>query len=175
MSRRLQRGLWLCGLLTLIGCGDSADSLLRTGINCKSELTDRLSKVTDEPSARNFIDQTLKVYTDKNKALSDKWDKWIKEIEDDPYRGKVRVVNITSSGPPRGPNSGKRTCGPPRTRRTTRHRHARGIHRLHEKRRQGQRFDREKARITDLVIALLPRKRPRGATRPIPRSYGPTW
>src|SRR5436190_16437870 len=99
MNARLQRGLWALAFLTLTGCGDTADSLLRTGVNCKSEFTDRLMKVTDEPSAKKFIEHHLKVFTEKHKNLNDKWDKWIKEIEDD-YRGKLRVVAIASTAAP---------------------------------------------------------------------------
>ena len=96
MNKHLRRGLLALGLLTLTGCGDSADTLMRSGVNYKCELTDRLMKVKNEEEARKFIDHDLKIYAEKIKILDDKWMKWIKDIED-PYRKKkYKVINIES-------------------------------------------------------------------------------
>jgi hypothetical protein len=96
MNQRPRRLFLSLGLLALTGCGDSADSLLRTATNYRCELTDRLIKVNDEQSAKKFVDHDMKVYAEKLKNLDDKWVKWIKDIED-PYRKKqYKVVNIQS-------------------------------------------------------------------------------
>ena len=56
-------------------------------------------KVTDEQSAKKFADFYLKNYTETNRQLDERWQKWIKDIEDD-YRGKKRVVQFKSNGAP---------------------------------------------------------------------------
>jgi len=83
----------------LTGCGDTADTLLRTGVNYKSELTDSMMKIKDEESAKKFLDYTLKNYVEKNRLLNEKWDKFIKDIEDD-FRGKKRVIKFKTNADP---------------------------------------------------------------------------
>lgn len=99
MNRTARTGLFVFGLLTLTGCGDTDTTLLRTAINYKSELIDQLMKVKDEESARKFVDYYLKVFDEKNKTLDDKWNKWTKDIEAD-FRNKKRVINFSSNGQP---------------------------------------------------------------------------
>ncbi len=84
--------------LSLAGCGDSATTILRAGANQKSELTDRLSKVSDEASARIFIDRSMKEFNERLKNLNDKWEKWIKSIEDD-YKPRESVLPTTKHNP----------------------------------------------------------------------------
>src|SRR5437764_9514236 len=84
---RFRRGFLLLGLLALTGCGDSADSLLRIAINNRSELTDRLARVNDEASAERFNEVHMAAFSDKHKVIDEKWQKWLRDIEDD-YRSK---------------------------------------------------------------------------------------
>jgi hypothetical protein len=101
MSKPFRYGLMFLGLLSATGCGADADTLLRMGINQKSELTDRLMKVTDEESAKKFGGFYLKNYIETNRQLDERWQKWIKDIEDDmPRKDKVKVVAFKSSGDP---------------------------------------------------------------------------
>jgi hypothetical protein len=95
----LRRTLWVLCPLILTGCGDSADTLLRTGVNYKSELTDTLMKVKDEESAKKFLEFTIKNYLEKNRILNEKWDKFIKDIEDD-FRGKKKVIKFKTNADP---------------------------------------------------------------------------
>src|SRR5258708_369723 len=87
MNRHFRQGLLVLSLVTLAGCGESADTLLRKGINWKTELTDRLMKVTDEASAKKFM-ESFKTYMEKNRELDEKWQKWNKDIFDDYSRLK---------------------------------------------------------------------------------------
>jgi hypothetical protein len=173
MSKHLRRGLCVLSLLALTGCGDSADTLLRTGINYKSELTDRLMKVTDEDSARKFIDQHMKTFTDKNKNLNDKWDKWIKEIEDD-YRGKMRVVNITSTGAP-GSEQWEKDLVNAENKKDDKIIATREafINYMRKITADTKRFEREKARIADLVNHLVAEEKAKGGEPPNPQELWP--
>lgn len=100
MNVRVRPGLWALGLLTLTGCGDTSDTVLRTALNRKCETTDRLMKVTDEESAKKYLDPYLRGQTDRFKDLDDKWQKIIRDIEDD-FRGKnLRVITFNSTGAP---------------------------------------------------------------------------
>ncbi len=86
--------LFLLGLVFVAGCGDSADSLLRTAGNRKSELTDRLMKVNDEAAAKKFYDVQVRNFMERNKDVNEKWEKWLKDIEDDFRSKKLRVVSV---------------------------------------------------------------------------------
>jgi hypothetical protein len=173
MSRHLRRGFGILSILAIAGCGDTADTLLRTGSNYKSELTDRLMKVTDEQSARAFIDQTMKTFTEKNKALSDKWEKWIKEIEDD-YRGKLRVVNITSSGQPGSEQWEKdlRAAENKKDDKVIATREA-FIDYMRKITADAKLFEREQARIADLVKHLTAEEKAKGGDAPNPQDLWP--
>jgi hypothetical protein len=158
----------------LTGCGDSADSLLRTGVNYKSELTDRLMKVTDEASAKKFIDHHMKVFSEKNKNLNDKWDKWIKEIEDD-YRGKVRVINIKSTAAPGTDEWEQDMLNAERKKDDDRIINTREAFISYMKKITADtaRFDRERARIGDIVKHLVGEERAKGTDNPNPVELWP--
>jgi hypothetical protein len=101
MNKHLRHGLLIVGLATMTGCGANADTLLRMSINQKSELTDRLMKVTDEESAKKFVNFYFKNYVEVNRVLDERWQKWIKDIEDDmPKKDRILVVAFKSSGDP---------------------------------------------------------------------------
>jgi hypothetical protein len=100
MNRRGRNSLLLLGLLALTGCGDTPDTILRSAINQKNELTDRLMKVTDEESARKFVEVDMKNYADKLKTIDEKWVKWIKDVEDDFRSKKLRLIVIYSNAVP---------------------------------------------------------------------------
>jgi hypothetical protein len=93
MKKQLRLGLLALGALTLCGCGDSAYTILRTNANSYSELIDRLSKVNDEPSAKKFLDPYLKNYKERIRELDEKWNKFVKDIEDD-FRGKKPIISF---------------------------------------------------------------------------------
>jgi hypothetical protein len=154
MNWHLRRGLLTLSLLTLAGCGDSGESLVRTAMNQKSELTDRLMKVKDENAAKKFIDHHMKVFGDKKKILDDKWQKWIKDVDDD-ATGKARVLIFQTTGTPGDaqwekdalnipPNQNARFIG-------TREAFVTYIKKIKADK---ERFEREKARIADLVKQL---------------------
>jgi hypothetical protein len=100
MNKHLRHGLLFVGLATMTGCGANADTLLRMSINQKSELTDRLMKVTNEESANKFVNFYFKNYVEVNRALDERWQKWIKDIEDVPKKDRISVVAFKSSGDP---------------------------------------------------------------------------
>ena len=94
----LLRALGALSLLFLSGCGDNADNILRTSINLKNEHTDRLMQVKDEASATRFIEVDHKIFMERARKVSDKWQKLIRDIEDE-NRGK-KVIVFTSRHPP---------------------------------------------------------------------------
>jgi hypothetical protein len=151
MKTRLRPALLAFGLLTLAGCGENAGSLLRRGANYRSELTDRLSRVDSEESAKKFIDHHLKVYAEKLKTLDDLWVKWIKDIEDD-YRGKKRVISFVTRaelGSKEWMDEAKNHRGKDDTRfDDTREAFVSYVKRINADK---DRFNREKQRIADLV------------------------
>lgn len=98
--RHLKSWLVLCSLGVLPGCGgDTPSSVLRSSINVKGELTDRLTDVKDEPSAKKFIEVHLTFkdsgFNDRNRIFSEKWRDIVKNLEDD-HRPK-RVVQFKTS------------------------------------------------------------------------------
>ena len=94
------------------------------------------------------------MFIDKNKNLNDKWDKWIKEIEDD-YRGKVRVVNVASTGAP-GDEQWEKDLLNAENKKDDRVISTRQafINYMKNVAKDSERFEREKARIKDLVDHL---------------------
>jgi len=98
--RHLKNFLLLCSLAVLPGCvGDTPTSVLRSAINRKTELTDRLTAVKDDESAKKFIEGFLTWkdtgYNDENRKLSEKWRDLIKNIEDE-HRNK-RVIQFKTN------------------------------------------------------------------------------
>lgn len=160
MSRHLRYALILLGLATLSGCGANADTILRMGINRKSELTDRLAKVTDEQSAKKFNDVYVKNYVEANRQLDEKWQKWTKDIEDDlPRRDKIRIVNFKSSGAP-GSDEWIRDARNVPDNLDPRVLETRESFIIYVKQAlaDGARFEREKARIANIVNYLVAEK-----------------
>jgi hypothetical protein len=172
MNKRLRCGLWLVSLLGVAGCGDTPETMLRTSINSKAELTDRLTKVTDEPSAKKFIEHYLKNYTEKNKALNDKWEKWIKEIEDG-YRQKVRVL-VTSKNAPGSPEweEEMRTADNKKDDQIIDTREA-FITYMKKVTADSARFEREKARLAEVIDNLVAEEKAKGGDRPNPSEFCP--
>jgi hypothetical protein len=179
LKTHLRRGLFLLGVLTLSGCGDSADTLLRTATNFKSEITDRLMKVTDEPSAKKYTDY-MKTCMDKNRDLDEKWQKWIKDIEDDFRKEKKRVVQFKSDAAPGTEQweADARNVSANEDARIIQTREA-FITYLRKISADAKRLEREKARIAALVNHLVAEKineeRAKGVENPVvdPKSYWP--
>jgi hypothetical protein len=166
MNARLARSFFLLGLVTAAGCGDTADTILRSGANSRSELTDRLMKVTDEASGKKFIDYHLKNYTEKSKALDEKWLKWIKDIEDDYGRGKKKVIAFTTTGAPGTEQWEKDARNVPANEdeRVVETREA-FITYMKKITADTARFERERARIGDIVNYLVAEETAKGGER----------
>jgi hypothetical protein len=155
MNGQLRNVLIFLASIALTGCGANADTLLRTSINQKSELTDRLMKVTDEETAKKFVNFYFKNYVDVNRALDERWQKWIKDIEDD-YRHKKSVVQFKTTGDPGSEQWEKDARDVPDNEdpRIVETREA-FIAYMRKVGADAERFEREKARIANIVNHLV--------------------
>jgi hypothetical protein len=155
MKKQLRHGLIFVGLVSITGCGADADTLLRMSINQKSELPDRLMKVTDEESAKKFVNFYFKNYVETNRALDERWQKWIKDIEDD-YRHKKSVVQFKTTGDPGSEQWEKDARDVPANEdpRIVETREA-FITYMKKVGADAERFEREKARIANIVNHLV--------------------
>lgn len=160
MNRRLRYGLVLLGLAALSGCGDNADTILRMGANRKSELTDRLAKVTDEQSAKKFTGFYLKNYIEDNRKLDEKWQKWVKDIEEDHHSKKIRVIQFKTTFAPGSDEWNAEARVPPQNIDDPRIMETREAFILYMKHVDADktRYDREKARIANLVNYFVAEK-----------------
>src|SRR5262249_20900856 len=115
-----------------------------------------------------------KAFIEKNKNLNDKWDKWIKDIEDD-YRGKVRVVAITSTASP-GDEQWEKDLLNAENKKDDRVISTREafINYMKQISKDSVRFERERARIKELVNNLLAEEKANGGELASPAEKWPS-